>query len=148
MCRIERKKKNPKIQPLCHLPHFEAESRQRSREWSFPFSSAGGTCALMQRPLIGSGSPKPPPVLATPWQCISLPGAHVRRQMESESMSGLSEMSFTSAARKESGHSRSGITWWKGGVSESEFNFNLSDPEVKERWAAGWKSQTDRQVRW
>lgn len=31
---------------------------------------------------------------------------------------------------------------------ESEFNFNLSDPEIKESWAAGQKSQTDGQVRW
>ncbi|CAB1415814.1 unnamed protein product [Pleuronectes platessa] len=36
------------------------------------------------------------------------PGRHVRRQMESESVSGLSETSFTSAAHKESGHRRPG----------------------------------------
>lgn len=84
------------------------------------FLSRGHMCSnASSRPLIGSGWPKPPPVLVAPRQRISLPGAHVRRQMESESVSGLSEMSFTSAAHKESGHSWSGITRWKGGVSES-----------------------------
>lgn len=48
------------------------------------------------------------------------PSRHVWRQMESESVSGLSEMSFTSAAHKESGHSRSGgLHGGKEGVSKN-----------------------------
>lgn len=118
-----------------------AASRKKTKQYATPLSSAtlwswinavlpraifslflnrGHMCSnASSRPLIGSGWPEPPPVLVAPRQHISLPGAHVRRQMESESVSGLSEMSFTSAARKESGHSWSGITRWKGGVRES-----------------------------
>lgn len=97
-------------------------------------------------PLIGSSSIKPrlPHTGLQQWYSGS-PSRHVWRQMESESVSGLPEMSFTSAAHKESGHRRSRITWWKRGVSKkTQFNFNLFDPGVKESRAAGQKSRRDR----
>lgn len=95
-------------------------------------SSSNGPAAVIQQ---GSGS------------------GHVWRQMEPGSVSGLPEMSLTSAACKESGHRRSGITRWnkkkkrkKRSQYETELDSHLSDQEVKESQAAGQKSQTDRQV--
>lgn len=76
----------------------------------------GGTCVLRLRfiLLIGSGSLKPRLPRTAPQQPYSgSQSGHVWRQMESESVSGLPEMSLTSAAHKESGHRRPGITRWK-----------------------------------
>lgn len=76
------------------------------------FLSGRDTCAFIL--LIGSGSLKPRLPRTAPQQPYSgSQSGHVWRQMESESVSGLPEMSLTSAAHKESGHRRSGITRWK-----------------------------------
>lgn len=87
-----------------------------SQQWPLFICTAG--CTLLPTcpqganaafyPLIGSGSLKPPLPLTALQRYSGSPSRHVWRQMESESVSGLSEMSFTSAAHKESGHRRSG----------------------------------------
>lgn len=51
--------------------------------------------------MIGSNSLKPQLRLTAAQHSSSSPNSRIRRQMELESVPGLSEMSFTSAAHKE-----------------------------------------------
>lgn len=75
--------------------HMCAEAAFHPSDWLRPAKATSPSHGPPQQPYSGSQS------------------GHVWRQMESESVSGLPEMSLTSAAHKESGHRRSGITRWK-----------------------------------
>lgn len=138
---------NQKLKNLSHPPLFDTVPSKSFNTDPFSFLSRGHVCANAPLyPLIGQSSVKPRlPHTGLQQRYSGSPSRHVWRQMESESVSGLPEMSFTSAAHKESGHRRSRITRWKRGVSKkTRLNFNLCDPEVKESGAAGQKSQRDR----
>lgn len=137
--------------PFISHPRFKAGEFDSFNRWAFVLDR-GCTCVLRLcfHPLIGPAeAPSPSNGPAAAMQRCSGSG-HVWRQMEPGSVSGLPEMSLTSAARKESGHRRSGITRWnkkkKRSRYETELDSHLPDQEVKESRAAGQKSQTDRQV--
>lgn len=99
--------------PFISRPRFKAGEFDSFNRWAFVLDR-GCTCVLRLcfHPLIGPAeAPSPSNGPAAAMQRCSGSG-HVWRQMEPGSVSGLPEMSLTSAARKESGHRRSGITRW------------------------------------
>lgn len=99
--------------PFISRPRFKAGEFDSFNRWAFVLDG-GCTCVLRLcfHPLIGPAeAPSPSNGPAAAMQRCSGSG-HVWRQMEPGSVSGLPEMSLTSAARKESGHRRSGITRW------------------------------------
>lgn len=149
MCRIERKKKNPEIQPLVSSATLRSWIKAALPRVIFSlFLSRGHMCSN---------------AAFSDWLRLAETAARSCHAMAVHQLTGRT-CSETDGVRE-----RVGTVWDElhicrsQGIGpqpvrdymverrsqwESEFNFNLSDPEVKERWAAGRKSQTDRQVRW
>lgn len=128
----------PSVSCQCWVQLFQ-------HRWLTFSAGEGGTCVLRLRfiLLIGSGSLKPRLPRTAPQQPYSgSQSGHVWRQMESESVSGLPEMSLTSAAHKESGHRRSGITRWKKRGKKEESVRNRA--QLSPLWPRGEREPSSR----